>query len=350
MPGLYSDRAPAEIASGVTLLASATITISSVDYDLTVDKWSLTIDETMLPHARLTLVCQIPDDDLLDLIDPRLTQYVNLSAGYMYGDGTEDVQDFAHLALESRTVDKPAGTMTLIATSAEQLVEDANVPVDEGWLTFATVADAEEMIDIFVPVTLNSTIPAGTIPPAEYPLTFNTTDVIDENGYIRAVADSVGAVTYCDQMYVWQLHPAPTLGAAEAILTTGAGGTITKIEDRLSREGWANVVISTYDSVPDLWSKESDVRSGEVTKVHHERRSHPPLNYTATSEMEIEDGANAGMLERLRGRGQQLTVTTIAHLWLRVHDTITVNGDRTLIAAITTTEDGRQVIRTRKPD
>lgn len=361
MTSPYLHRAAAEIARGVEMTSSVRIIIGDDEYPLAAASWSLRLDEKLAPHARLEVECAIPDAELLDIIDPRREQYVVVDAGYVYADGVRDVHEYARLRLLERTIRHPAGRLSIVAVGREQDVVEAQVPVDTGWITTFQSLDSVGQIRALVATEFgapfSSELPYGTVAPAEYPLIINPTKILDKFGYARSIADSLGGILYCDQVGQWRLRRAPSLSSSAAILTTGVGGTLVDVTDTLSREGWANIVYSSYEDHEYFWSSRADVRPGELEKIHHEIRKNHPQNASAsaTPEGEISDSANAGLLRRLRDRGAELTVDTIAHLWLKCHDTITVTTpdreqQRVLIAAITTTSNGLQTIRTRKPD
>lgn len=358
MTAPYLARAEADVTRGVTLTSTVTLIDGVDEYVLDASQWVLRLDEKIAPHARLDVTCAIPSSELLDLIDPRQEQYLRVDAGYLYHDGVEDVHEYAYLRLSSRTIRRNtvASQLELTALGREQDVVERQTPVDTGWVMYIESLDSVYQIDSFLyGGTFETEVPYGTIAPSEYPLGLNPTDILDDLGYARAIADSLGAIVYCDQLGVWQLRYAPTLGTAAAILSTGPGGTIVALEDTLSRDDWANIVYSSYENDDTLWSSDSDVDAGETPKMHHEKRKNSPVGADPTPEGEVVDSANAGLLTRLKDRGAELTVDTVAHLWLRCFDTVTVSTpdreqQRVLIAAITTTSEGLQTIRTRKPN
>lgn len=356
MTGVYAADTPRLIRDGFEPVSHATVTDGVTTLPLDLEEWELTVDETRIPHAKLTARGTIPDS--LDLLDPRAETWIDLEAGYRWADETEDVHPYAHMRLYAAQINRPAGTIALTAYSDEARLEDAAVPLDRGTGSPIAYATAAEMMLGQIDSDSYNLGPIPTVLPDEYPMTLNPESIKDPMESVRAWADSIGCVVYCDQLGVWQIQRAPTLSTSQAILSPGARGTLASVLDTVTRtEGWGTHLFLTYNDPehdPRWWAEYDGTEPGELERVVVIERNDYPQGATADSNGRITDPAIWSLAARVRDRAEQLEFTIPAHYWLRALHTVTVTTpdraqQRVLVSSITTTSKGRQTIRTRKP-
>lgn len=368
----FDARAALELAHGVGLEWEVFVTspLWPEEITLTPSSVELSEDETWWPRSRVDITCAVPEDvDMRDAIDPRKHVIVDVWATYVYSDEVRDRQHVASMLLFSREINNQESNqwMKLEAYCDEMLLEDHAVRVNRGFSVgvhyWDTANEAfEGVLELLTGEVrgFESEFDPAVVLPAPYPMQYDEGTVTDPVAYLRAWADSLGAVLYCDALGTWHLDQAPSIAAvSSAILFSGPDGLVTGSTEKLTRELWANRVFITYGQTLDdgtevhSWLEQTPTIE-PYDRVYIESRPLPPDAEIDPVYGFVEDPAINALFDRMLSRGDELTLTVVAHLWLHVGDTITVTTpttpqQRVLVASIRTRHDGTQTITTRKP-
>jgi hypothetical protein len=332
--------------------------------DLLLDNCSLTFDELQAPYAQLNMRSIAPETQTaLDRLDPRLFPRVDVTMGYRFHDGREETERMASLGIDTRSVDRPANTLTLVAQGDERLVMDRGVGTEP--VTFTSSDEAfgaiVRLIRLAIPnaptrddgTRVYGWVPADStvvVEPGDNPISA----VID-------VSDRVGDLwTYADGLGVWHITRRPVLASTPFLsLTVGERGTIVKSTSRLSRDDWANSVLLRHkwregdeDRSVVVWADVStgDYRVGKIGAKRVVLDRATPIDFVTASQ------AATSLLRRYSSRGRTLTVEAVADYRLRPGHTISVQlpqggADLHLVSAVTFEQPtGTMTIRTRVPD
>lgn len=335
LTGRYQDRA-ADIVkqthrqdgSGILRLpAGGTL-------DIVLRDPQVTFSEDWAPYLQLTADGVTPADPaVLATVDPRAGASVEVRAGYVYDDGTSDVQTLAVGLLQSRRALIPEGTMPIVAASAEQLAQDAKWLNATTTKVFVGVLEAMEYLTTFAtgkPTagTFRSTI--GTQYRADL-----TSGIVLETGKdlwgpISALALAAGLRVWNDEDGIWNLAPKATIaGTTTAYLKQGPATTVTKVEDTLTRDNWFNAAAITY-----TWKDSGGVdqkiigtfaptpaagtEKGSGCKTYTDDRPGPISQYQANENARL-------TVKNLSTRGGSYVVESVAMYWLRPGMTVQID-------------------------
>ena len=282
-------------------------------------------DEGWAPYAQAQITVRVPDQDTLDLLDPRTAARIGIDAGYVYPGGQRDVHRLGELLISERVVNRPENTITLTLESDERLVMD-NAPVfwdsDDTEVWFSATARCSTVVGTLLNLALAYT-PTIVFDPALSSEPLGADLTIEEGGSfwnaITDIADRIDAQVYHDGLGVWHVKPRPaTAGRSAAQLRTGPGGTITASRTTLSREPWANAVVIQYeDGNAYAIAREGAFSTAEVPrKVMTIQRDTLPRGGGAR--------AAGALLKRTISRGRAITLTVVDALWVRPGHTVTV--------------------------
>lgn len=334
LTGLYQDRA-ADIVkqthrqdgAGVVTLANGT------PLDIVLRDPQIVMAEDWSPYLQLTADAVTPAAaaDLAGM-DPRTGSTVTVSAGYVYDDGTADVQVLASALLQSRRALLPEGTMPITASSAEQLCIDAKWLNATTTKVFVGVLEAMEYLTTYgtgkpTAGTFRSTV--GTQYRADL-----TSGIVLETGKdlwgpISALALSAGLRVWCDEAGVWNLAPKVTTAATtSAFLKQGPSTTVSKVEDTLNRDNWFNAaaltykwkdsggveqtIVGTYAPAPAAGTEK-----GSGCKTYADDRPGPISQYQANENARL-------TVKNLSTRGGSYVVESVAMFWLRPGMTVQI--------------------------
>jgi len=329
-PGLYLPAATEAIKGSLihqTTVSAVPVTGSTVPLD--VKDVTLTFSEDWSPHVQASV--SIPatvDESLYAVLDPLKRCKLQISTGYVYGDGTRDVQPLATVYLTDRGTKRPDDTIELAAASAEALAQTAyldpwTVPSRAGlteWVTsLVTFAMYPE-----VPV-ITSTVGAGyaaaeiaTIPAAPGD---NVWDLIAE------AASRTSIWIYSDGTGRWIITARPvSTGTIAHTVATGEGGTAFSTDAKLSRDGFANICLGIYTwkegTVDKLIRGWAAINSGTldpaiVGRVMDVTEGKGPITQAAANTKAASRLANLG------SRARSLLLEAHAAYWLRPSNTIT---------------------------
>jgi len=363
------DAAAAKLiadAHGQTFTATFT-TAAGNGIPVQVSTLEITMDHAWSPYCQGTVTGPVPESQaVLDALDPRRLVRCDVSAGYVLTDGTQDVHPVAVLYLSARDVDRPGNTLTL-SLQGPEFVWDRYIPKTPGSicsnnLGYDAAANSDYAVNATLGViTVNSALAdAASIPPAGFDLAGAvsvagwgyktvefTTPFVAETWYkpgpgqggldfLREIAARVGAWFYCDELGVWRLIRPPGPGAAAAVLSVGAAGTVIDSVTEMTRDDWANDVTLRW-----AWTEQAKTAAGDVISVekqtigHAEIVSGPYTPGTAgrVTHYEDRDGPVAQavadqvcrtILRKLTLNGRVITLSAAAAYWVRPYDTVTV--------------------------
>lgn len=353
---------------------------------LTVERCTITFDESWWPHVQGTLTARVADDQTtLDRLDPRAKVRVEIHAGYRLPDGTTDVHLLARCWLVSRSTVRPDDTLDLDIEGEEYLAGRSYELT--GLVTIATKTAWSSTTEARAAV--NECLKAvGAVADAggwDYvnasPETGWSGDGADAYGaqlpvqgarpleVAADIAALVGAWLYADGNGVWHMPTKPVLAAGQAAhqLKVGENGTVITSSTTLERgEDWANAVLvevawakkiaGAWEDQDPLWGR-AWLSSGPysvgnvgavVAKLERRIRTYAPQS--ALNRMARD------LLAKRLTLGRSLNLSAVSAYWLRPTDTVTVQlplGDqeRLLVSAITYDLDaGSMTITTRLPE
>lgn len=300
-------------------------------FPLEVEDLEFGFSEDWAPHVEVSVKAKVPEDVAqLDALDPRAGCRLLVSAGYIYGDRTEDVHQLADVALQTRDVSRPDNRLSLSGVSGEAQLQDYltlwNPSIPQGGLNEAMDWILSFGLQPKVP-RIKTTLPAGygkaNLAGIEAPIGTNYWNVAED------AAQRTDAWVYCDGADTWQITAKPTVAATPALsLVVGENGTIITSQATLDRGAWANALCITY-SWSDADNNQHTVYGRAVTtagpysvttvgyRTEHVQREIPVTQAQA-------DTAAAGMLRNLVSRGRGLTLEALAAYWLRPGMTVSV--------------------------
>lgn len=300
-------------------------------FPLEVQDLEFGFSEDWAPHVEVSVKAAVPQDlAQVDALDPRAGCRLLVSAGYVYGDRTEDVHQLADVALQTREVSRPNNQLSLTGVSGEAQLQDYlvlwNPSIPQAGLNEAMAWVLQFGLQPKVP-KVKTTLPAGygkaNLAGIEAPIGTNYWNVAED------AAQRTDAWIYCDGADTWQITTKPTVAAKPAhALVVGQDGTIITSQSTLDRNAWANAVCITY-SWSDAANVQHTIHGRAVTsagpfnvgqvgyRAQHVQREMPVTQKQA-------DTAAAGMLRNLVSRGRGLTLEALAAYWLRPGMTVSV--------------------------
>lgn len=313
----------------------STVTAHPTDADpflLEVEAGSLSVQfsEDWSPFAQVRLDLPAMDLDRVESLDPRKNCRLEVSAGYVYPGGREEVLPLADVVLRERPISRPADLVSLTASSDEALAQDNRImfpaaPPRTGinetvaWLLNQALAPARPV--------LSSDYAPGSAVSALADLEVELAD--DYWAVLDDVAARTGTRIWCDETRTWRIQARPeAAGPTSLDLTVGKNGTIITSESGLSREEWYNAVLIRYrwrDAAGNEQERVGRARAWEGpysvpevgAKVYAESVSRPVSQAGA-------DAAAASRLRTLFSRGRSLSLTAGAAYWLRPGHTVRV--------------------------
>lgn len=310
--------------------------------------WRISLDETRTPRVTATL--EVPlDTATVALLDPRTGVRVEIDAGYLRPDGTEDV---AHrlfdLSLRRARRDRPGDRLTITAYGDESLVIDAS-PAVTGTVTGVTHAAAIQTL-VRQAITPG---PRFTVTATGDPVTVEP--VLDRWDTIEDLADRLDADVYDRGDRTWVIEPRPVLATTPThALTAGHGGTIVADSETTTRDEWANYVL-TINRWRDAADVDHEIRATAYVSQGAFAVDGPAGRRIERIEREVpttQAAANlaaAAILRRTLTRAHTRTATALAAWWVRPGHTVTVNDTAELVSAVEFTDDGLMRVATRRP-
>lgn len=265
-------------------------------------------------------------------IDPRRAVQVEVKAGYVYDDGTTDVQRLALGHLRSRRAILPGGNMPLVAEGPERLAQDAKWLPPTATKTFGGVLEALQFMVNYAQgnktATWKSTITLGHRPDLVAALVLEQGTELWKP--MAALALSAGLRLWADEDGTWNLAPKTALaGVTAAFLSQGASTTVRKVEDVLTREGWYNAAALTY-----TWKNAQGVEqtivgtyapaapagldAGAGCRTYTADKPGPITQYQADENARL-------TVANLNSRGDSFVVESVAMYWLRPGMTVQVD-------------------------
>ncbi|AYN55953.1 minor tail protein [Arthrobacter phage Noely] len=319
--------------------------------------------EDWSPYVQLTADGVAPTDVAeLAKVDPRVRTLVEIKAGYVYDDGTEDVQRLALALLRTRKAVLPDGNMPLAADGAERLAQEVKWLPATVTRAFPGVLEAMKFMVNYAQgdtsATWASTIGAGYRPDL-------VTSLVLEQGkeLWKPMADlalSAGLRLWVDEDGTWNLAPKTTVaGVTAAFLKQGPNTTVKRVEDVLDRGDWYNAAALTY-----TWKDSQGVEktvvgtyaptpaagmdAGAGCKTYADDRPGPITQYQANENARL-------TVANLSSRGASYVVESVAMYWLRPGMTVQVdlaNGTtaRHIVRRVKfQVADGTMTVTTREP-
>lgn len=289
----------------------------------------VTFDDSWAPHIQARFELAAKDAEALQaVLDPRYRCRVELSAGYVYGGGLEDVHELARLHLRG-----VGAGLRVEADSDESLALDRkHVPAD-GWPVRTGINELVQWAASLALYPEEAQV-VSEFPPG-YAANMLTELEIEQGadywGIVADAANRCGVWVHVGTDGRWYIKPRPQLsGQAAAKLSAGAGGTLTDYPRlRLDRDQFNNSVCLSYSWQDDARNeytvhgtaaalgggRVSGDRIGWLT-YHEERRG--PITQTQA------DAAAQTVLSYRLTRGNGYELKGIAAYWLRPGMTVTV--------------------------
>lgn len=307
---------------------------------------TLTYDQNWTPYVQGQVTIVTPDAATLAKLDPRTLVAVEVYAGYVLADGTDDTHLMARAMLSNRVSDHADGTTQIEFQGLEYLF-DADVNLYDmsgaqeysspgGWTPTTKVSDA-----VFDTLEICN---AWTVTWSALGLVSDATGWVSqweswhsragENrlGLLREIADRTGLWFRCDEFGTWTATSWPAGGGTVAHqLREGADGTIVEAQTGLSREGFTNAVFVRY-----AWTDAHVIAPGEPPAETVQREAtgyaaiadgpYSPLavgrvplieERRAPSSPEGAAQTAANILRRSWAHGDTLSVDAVAAYWLR---------------------------------
>jgi len=330
--------------------------------ELPVEDFDVELDENRVPRVTLSIVTPVPDQATLDLLDPRKPVRVRFSAGYRLPSGVEDVHQLFDLQLRARTVDRPAGTLTLLAQGAEGALLDASpdLPFYDGDTTWDSATAA-------IKATITSRLAGGPFAgPTIIATTSDTTPftavTFPTDYWTRIVdaADSIDASVYDAGDRIFRIAPRRYLAAESTHdLRVGANGTLLTSRTGVDRDDWANAVTLLY-----RWEATSTTTADRLWGQAYATGDYDPALVGYVQLVDIRerkttpataDAVARTLLRRAMSRAKTFELQAVSAWWLRPEDTVTVQlpegpQERHLVARVRFTSNGTMQVKTRLPD
>jgi hypothetical protein len=245
-----------------------------------------------------------------------------LYAGYVYPGADSDVQLLATLEASTRGASQPGDVLELVGASAEVRAHEVKWLQAAQVKTFSGVVEAVQWLADYclspATVTVAATVGAGYRPDLVTAVALEPGLVLWE--VMHALVSSAGLTLYVDSAGVWRLEPPATvLGETAAYLVPGPASTVTKLDDVLSRDGYAEAALIRFK-----WQDASGAREilgtwapavagqpyGAGCKVWESERP-GPITQSAANE------AARLAIVQLSTRGNAYVIEAASHYWLR---------------------------------
>jgi len=113
----------------ITLHTIEAVLNVGLGYTLDVVDATITLDDSWSPYVQATMTCWTPEEDVLDLLDPRDSRRVVVTVSKAFGDWNPsgaytDQERVLNLLLRGREVDHNTGRVTITLESDEALLQD----------------------------------------------------------------------------------------------------------------------------------------------------------------------------------------------------------------------------------
>jgi len=301
---------------------TCTLTRGATSYAGVLLSGSLTLAEDWSPFAQFsgTIANTFTTADLAQL-DPREPLTVQVAAGYVHPDGTEDVHTIFTGQLEERRLRNPEAVVDVKASSAELFAHEND------WLgadTFKTFTGVREAVDYFASYATNSTIVCS----AHIPYNYRPADVtgipLETGDNLWQVLDDIATKAnvrlFVDTDGTWRIAAkAAVAGVTNAFLTTGGGGLVEKSQDYLSRDDYAAAAAVTYK-----WKDAGGVdRTVRGTYGTNGKKSLTVERKWAATQTQANDAAKS-IVRMMSTRGNGYSLEAVATYWLRPGMTVQV--------------------------
>ncbi len=321
---------------------------------------TVSIDEDRAPRFVLDATVGLPDQALLDYLDPRTGTRVLVEVGYEYAGRVLDQHALCDLGLRERVVRRPQNDVTLRAGSDEFYVMDytlaapltfsASTPVRVALLAILTAHDATAPVLITARRAGAGLGESLTVEPGR------------EWEAVRDLADRIDAVVYHDGLTRFVVEDQVlTVGAAAARIETGSVGTLTGTEVMLDRTDFANFVMVVYRWRDSTGAEQvrrgyAQVTNGPYGTDTIGRVGRVVVRERAGSVAEAQTEA-ASLLPRTVSRGRRVHVEAARALyWLRPAHTVVMRfplgtDERALVTRLTfDLPTGTMSVHTRQPE
>lgn len=307
----------------------------------------ITMDESWSPFVQAELSAEFPHPDLVDDIDPRgagrvrisirrafggpwpnkdftaafptPTSNATLTAAYPGYTNAQITAKFAHaynpagvrdtvvrsfdLDVRERTLDHLDQSLRVVAMSDEMLLDDYKRMIPSKYVNTETSVRA---LVTTVLGYIGAELEPGT---SDAPLVAGSLEwVPGASGweFLRTPIEQSGLRLWCDEHRVWRLAPRNPLTPGGINLSTGDGGNLIRVADRINRDGeWADAVVITYRWTDAAGAVQLayDVAGDPATAKKVEALTREQKNPGA--------GAAASILRQSKARGRQLDVVAV---------------------------------------
>lgn len=311
---------------------------------------TITYDLTWTPYVQGVVTAVLPSDEALALLDPRQVVTVQIRAGYQFPDGPSETWMVSHGYLSHRRINRPDDTVTLefqgLEYLADQVVSQSAAASPQGrspggtWTSTTTTRTAiDATLDWVAPPVVDggrvygdhADDIAGWVPATDpWPGRPGENNL----AAAREIADRTRLWLRADERGVWRINTLDDIQSADPVhqLREGADGTLIRLDDTLTRDGWANEVLIDYTwTVPVAGAGgratlttyqatgRAQVTSGpfavaEVGRVPAYLTADTPTDNTLAA------AAAAAMLRRYVARGSVIRADAVAAYWIRAGD------------------------------
>jgi hypothetical protein len=331
--GPYLARVANEIKGSIGHVHTVTIDpVGAPSFDIVAEDVEVTFAEDWSPHVQAKITGPVASVLAeLDAMDARRNCRVQISAGYLFEDGTLDVKPLADLGLRWRGIRRPSNETGLTASSDEARAQDRRRAEATGLPVFTGLNAAVQwfadyaMYPETATVVSDFTAATGAVSVAGMEAAVGTTmwDPMED------AAARTGKWLYCTADRIWRIRARPEVGGMpKHTLTVGKWGTIFGSESTLDRTGWANQSIVEYAWTDAVGASQKVYGRAKVTAGPYSVDNvgyctdHKVYNMPATQAQA--DATAATRVRSLVTRGRGLSLEAHAAYWLRPGDTITV--------------------------
>jgi hypothetical protein len=293
----------------------------------------VTMDESWSPFVQFQAEGVAPEDAaLLARIDPRAKAMVDVRAGYVYEDGTADIQRLALVQLQSRRAILPSNSMPLVGHGAELRAHESKWIKATTTKTFTGVMEALQFLVNYAQGNKTAAWIASVDP--GYRPDLVSAVVLEQGADVWSVMNEIALSAelrlWADENGVWNLAPKVTLaGVTAAFLVQGPNTTVKEVEDVLSRDGWYTAAVLKYtwrdaggvDQVvygTYAPAAPSGLDQGAGCCTYSAERTGPISQYQANLNAK-------SVVSNLSTRGDSYVVKSVAMYWLRPGMTVQVD-------------------------
>ena len=292
---------------------------------LVVNDGHVTFSEDWSPHVQVTLSCGGPLDlAALALVDPRGQSRLEVTAGYVYPGGQDDVHVLATVYLQERRLVSPGDGLELTASSAEMFSQDVLWMEATQTKTFIGVHEALGW--------LLSYAGAGSLS-SEVGMLYRPDlvgAVVLEQGrslweVIAHVTSTAGLWLYVDSAGAWTLRARPAEAAETSVHLSGA--IVTRADDVLSRNEYYSAAVVRYTWQDSTGQDQEMVGTWALPAAPGEKGRNQKtilVERTGAASQYVVDQVAQAIVRNLSTRGDSYVVDAVAAYWLRPGDTVQV--------------------------